>query len=96
MELLVSPRRGDDLVPARQIGEAAVLWNEVHTVRAFGAGKGEMAQQRHEEDEELHTSQRLPDTGSLPCDTRHNHKQSTVRGEMIACDCKGAVSEIYI
>lgn len=66
----VSPRRGDDLVSARQIGEAAVLWNEVHAVGASGAGKGEILQERHQEDEKLHTSQRLANTGSLSCEEK--------------------------
>lgn len=61
-----SPRSGGDLVPAWQVGEAAVFWLEVYAVRASGAGEGEMLQHRHHEDENLHASQRLSNTASLP------------------------------
>ena len=73
VQLLLSPRRGDDLVRAGQIGKAAVLWDEVYAVRAVRAGKGETLQQRHQEDKKLHASQRLANTGSLPCEETIKH-----------------------
>lgn len=59
------PGRRNDLVPARQTGEAAVLGAEIYTVRASRARKGEPLQERHHEEEDLHASEGLSDTSSL-------------------------------
>lgn len=62
---LSPPRRCDDLVLARHVGEGAVLGSEVHTVQSSGAGQGEVLQKRDHEEEYLHASQRFSDASSL-------------------------------
>lgn len=62
-----SPWRCDDVVAPRQVGEAAVLWDEVDAVGTSGAGQAEVLQDRHDEEKQLHTRQRLTDTRSFSC-----------------------------
>jgi len=70
----VLPWRGDDVVGARQIGEAAVLGAEVDVLRAQGAAEGKLLHQRHREEEELHPSQCLSNTDPLPWETHSTHQ----------------------
>lgn len=64
-KISLPPGRCNDLVCARQIGEAAVLGAEIHAVRSSGAGQGETLQNGHQEEEDLHASEGLSDTSSL-------------------------------
>lgn len=63
---------GYDLIVARYVSKATVLWDEVDAVGSVNAGKCKILQQGHKKDKKLHTSQRLTNTRSLPCEQRKN------------------------
>lgn len=63
-----SPWCGYDLIGARYVSKATVLWDEVDAVGSSNAGKCKILQQGHKNDKKLHTSQRLANTGPLPCE----------------------------
>lgn len=57
--------RCNDLVCARHIGKAAILWTKIYAVRSSRASKGEMLQKWHHKEKNLHTGKRLSNTWSL-------------------------------
>lgn len=74
-----SPGRSDDVVAPRQVSEAAVLRDEVDAVGASGAGQAEVLQDRHDEEKQLHTRQRLADTRSFSCNqAQSSHLNTTI------------------
>lgn len=63
--LSLSTGRCNDVVPARQIGKAAVLWAEIYAVRSSRASKGKTLQKRNHKEENLHASKGLSNTRPL-------------------------------